>query len=216
MHIYGSLASPFVQRVLMAARAKGHEIAVVSPPGAGMQSSEFRAISPMGRVPVLELDSGEHLCESAALIGYLDDTLDGPALLPADPLARARVRELEALAIGEIAVGLRPIMAHVVFHRSDAPEVVAAAHATIALGLDALDRLIPDGPAVAPTLADCALVPVLGLARLIDPVANTWPAITRRERVANYFARALLHPIARRSIDEMEAGFAAIRARAAG
>lgn len=216
MHIYGSLASPFVQRVLMAARTKGHEIAVLPPPGDGMQSSEFRAISPMGRVPVLEMDSGEHLCESAAITGYIDDALDGPALLPADPLARARARELEALAVGEIAVGLRPIMAHIVFRRGDAPEVVAAARATIALGLDALDRLIPAGPAASATLADCALVPVLGLARLIDPVAATWAAVTERGHVANYFARALLHPVARRSIDEMEAAFAAIRARTAG
>ncbi|MBS0284014.1 MAG: glutathione S-transferase family protein [Proteobacteria bacterium] len=216
MHIYGSTASPFVQRALMAARAKGHEIGVQPPPGGAMQSPEFRAISPMGRVPVLELDSGQYLCESAAIVGYVDDALDGPALLPGDALDRARARELESLAVGEIGVGLRPIMLHVVFRRGDAPDVVAAARATIAHGLDALERLIPEGPAATPTRADCALVPMLALARLIDPAAGTWAAVAAHERVANYFARALLHPVARRSIDEMETGFAAILARMAG
>jgi len=216
MHIYGSTASPFVQRALMAARAKGHEIGVQPPPGGAMQSPEFRAISPMGRVPVLELDSGQHLCESAAIVGYVDDALDGPALLPGDALDRARVRELESLAVGEIGVGLRPIMLHVVFRRGDAPDAVAAARATIAHRLDALQRPIPDGPAAPPTRAECALVPTLALARLIDPAAGTWAAVAAHERVANYFARALLHPVARRSIDEMETGFAAILARMAG
>lgn len=64
MLIYGSGASPFVQRVLMAARAKGHELALEPPPGGHMRSPEFRAISPMGRIPLLRLDDGRHLCES--------------------------------------------------------------------------------------------------------------------------------------------------------
>ncbi len=215
MHIYGSTASPFVQRVLMAARAKGHDIAV-QPPLAGMQSPEFQAISPMGRIPVLALDDGGHLCESAAIVGYFDDTLDGPSLFPTDALARARVRELVSLAMGEVAVGLRPMMVHLVFRMSDAPDVVAAARATMENGLNAIEKLIPDGPAARPTPADCALVPVFALARIIDPMAGTWDMVKAHPRIAGYFARALEHPIARRSIDEMEAGFAAILARNAG
>jgi len=216
MHIYGSTASPFVQRVLMAARAKGHEIAVTPPLGGQMQSPEFQAISPMGRVPVLALDDGGHLCESAAIVGYFNETLDGPELFPTDALARARVRELVSLAIGEVGVGLRPLMVHLVFRMSDAPDVVAAARATIEKGLDAIEKLIPDAPAATPTPADCALVPILALARIVDPMTGTWKMVTAHPRIAGYFARALEHPIARRSIDEMEAGFAAILARNAG
>src|SRR5262245_5023637 len=53
---------------------------------------EFRAINPQKRVPALQLAGGEILLQSLALIDYLEETKPVPALLPADPLARARVR----------------------------------------------------------------------------------------------------------------------------
>jgi glutathione S-transferase len=44
--------------------------------------------NPDGRIPVLELDSGEHIPESGAILAYLSD---GTEFLPTDRLARARV-----------------------------------------------------------------------------------------------------------------------------
>ena len=44
--------------------------------------------NPALRVPTLELDSGEHLAESNAILWYLGD---GSEYVPADPLERARV-----------------------------------------------------------------------------------------------------------------------------
>jgi glutathione S-transferase len=46
------------------------------------------ARNPDGRIPVLELDSGEFLAESGAILLYL---AEGTEFLPTDPLARARV-----------------------------------------------------------------------------------------------------------------------------
>lgn len=218
MHLYGSLASPFVQRVLMTARAKGHELELRMPPGeGGMRSPEFQAISPMGRIPLLELDDGTHICESEAIAAYLDETLSGPALLPADALRRARVRELIALALLEVGTGLRPLMIHLVFKMGDAPDVVNAARAQLGKGLDALDRLIdragPWAMGEPLTAADCALVPVLGLAHVVDAQAGTATAVAERGALAAYYRRACAQPLARRSADEMAQGFAAILAR---
>jgi glutathione S-transferase len=44
--------------------------------------------NPALRVPTLELDGGEHLAESNAILWYL---ADGTVYIPADPLERARV-----------------------------------------------------------------------------------------------------------------------------
>ena len=53
------------------------------------RTPEFLAMNPQGRVPVLQLDSGESLYESNAILCYLAH--GSPDLLPHEPLQRARV-----------------------------------------------------------------------------------------------------------------------------
>ena len=55
------------------------------------RTERFLALSPMGQVPVIELDDGRALAQSNAIISYL---AEGSALLPSDPFQRARVNEL--------------------------------------------------------------------------------------------------------------------------
>jgi len=52
------------------------------------QTEEFRAISPTGTVPAIELENGHTLAESNAILTYL---AEGTAYLPDDALARAKV-----------------------------------------------------------------------------------------------------------------------------
>ena len=54
------------------------------------QSPEFQAKNPNGKIPLLELPSGEVLAESNAILNFL---AQGSAYLPDDALARARVLE---------------------------------------------------------------------------------------------------------------------------
>ena len=54
------------------------------------RTDEHFARNPDGRIPVLELDSGETIPESGAILLYL---AEGTPLLPADRLARARVHQ---------------------------------------------------------------------------------------------------------------------------
>jgi glutathione S-transferase len=49
---------------------------------------EYLAKNPSGRTPVLELDSGECLAESNAIVVYL---VEGTSLMPTDAIERARV-----------------------------------------------------------------------------------------------------------------------------
>ena len=55
-------------------------------------SDAHEALHPFSRMPVLEHD-GKFITESLAITGYLDETLDGPALQPADVDGRTRMRE---------------------------------------------------------------------------------------------------------------------------
>ncbi len=63
----------------------------------GEQRSEaFIKLNAQGLVPALEID-GYTLSQSLAIIEYLDEMRPDPALLPEDPVGRARVRALSMM-----------------------------------------------------------------------------------------------------------------------
>jgi glutathione S-transferase len=143
------------------------------------RSPEHLARNPFGRLPVLELADGTHLTESLVIIQYLEELHPDPPLIGSDPLARARVRELERIA--ELGV-LIPIARILHATRSPLglpanPEVAAYFRAVLPAALEVLDARLSDGrPFVAgarPTIADCTLAAALQFARFgsveIDP-----------------------------------------------
>lgn len=62
----------------------------------------YLAVNPQGLVPALILEDGTLLSQSLAIIEYLDETVPEPALLPSDPLGRARVRMLAQMIACEV------------------------------------------------------------------------------------------------------------------
>jgi glutathione S-transferase len=56
-------------------------------------SEDKLGATPLGKVPFIRVD-GQTLCESQVIVDYLEARYPQPALLPADPLAAAKVREL--------------------------------------------------------------------------------------------------------------------------
>lgn len=207
MKLYGFILSPFVQRVLIAARLKGHEIPVEPPPGGSIHSAEFAAISPMRRIPVLEDEGGWHLAESAPIIAYLDDTLSGPPLLPADPRARALARMISGLVDTEIGAGLRHFMRQTVFCLCSDAGQLDYGREQLALGLDAIERIGigEDGWAAGdvPGIADAALIPLLALAEIIETHFDGGDILTGRPGIAAYWSRARDSAIGRRTREEM-------------
>lgn len=80
---------PFVQRSVIALHQKGIAFTLthLNPQDT---PAWFKAISPLGKVPVLLVD-GTPLFESAVILEYLDEVYP-PSLHPADPLAKAQHR----------------------------------------------------------------------------------------------------------------------------
>ena len=76
----------------------GNGYAVEAEDGSGLV--EYRTINPEGRVPALAIGSGAErrfLTQAAAIVEYMEEEpslAGGPALLPTDPWARARVRQI--------------------------------------------------------------------------------------------------------------------------
>ena len=110
--------SPFVRRVAVSMQLLdfGYEHADWS---VGRDFDRIRAYNPLGRVPTLVLDDGEALCESAAILDYLDERV-GPAraLLPARGAQRREALRQMALAIGAAEKGREQVYEHA-FRPSD-------------------------------------------------------------------------------------------------
>jgi maleylacetoacetate isomerase len=73
---------------------------------AGEQRGEaFLKINPMGAIPALiDREAGANaqpLTQSLAILEFLDETFPSPALLPADPHGRARVRSIAAMCAAD-------------------------------------------------------------------------------------------------------------------
>ncbi len=88
MIVYGSSMSPYVRKVLAFASEKGIEVET-RPIGLGSDDPDFRAASPFGKIPALS-DGDFGISDSSAIVAYLDALKPGPALIPAEPKARAR------------------------------------------------------------------------------------------------------------------------------
>lgn len=106
MKLYSSPTSPFVRIVHIAALEKGLkdqiEFIAAREPEAGLDK-----LNPLDKIPTLITDDGETLIESRLIALYLDG-LGTPRLYPADPAARRRVLQQEAIILGVMdAVGLR-------------------------------------------------------------------------------------------------------------
>src|SRR5690349_24324375 len=100
MKLYDYFRSSAAYRLRIALNFKGiePERSFVHLRKGNQRAEEYLALNPQGLVPALELDDGHVLRQSLAIIDCLAETHPRPPLLPAQPLARARVRAI-ALAI---------------------------------------------------------------------------------------------------------------------
>ena len=105
--IHGVNASPFVRKVRVALLEKGidYELIPVVPFG---QTDEFKAISPLGKIPVLQ-DGDFILPDSSCIISYLEKTHPTPALYPADPKEMARALFYEEYSDSKLTDTLAPV-----------------------------------------------------------------------------------------------------------
>lgn len=96
---------PYVQRAVIALTEKGvaHERIYIDLTA---KPEWFKAISPLGKVPLLIVDEGTALFESAVICEYLEEAAPGARLHPEDPVERARHRawiEFASATLGSVA-----------------------------------------------------------------------------------------------------------------
>jgi glutathione S-transferase len=203
MHLYGGGLSPFVQRPLLAARAKGHDLPLEDFPG-GIKSDAYRALTPTARMPLL-VDGDFALPESQPIADYLDAVLPGPRLVPADARDAARMRLIIRLADLNIVPHLGAL-----FRGRDNPAGVGPAMAGLAEGLGFIEhfRASSDVFAVGSSfsLADAALIPLFFFFDAFDRGMNTGALVAANPGLAAWWQHAKATDVGARTIAEQAAG----------
>ncbi|MBI3453807.1 MAG: glutathione S-transferase family protein [Rhodospirillales bacterium] len=208
MKLYSLPLSPYAARVRGAIYAKGLPVEIATPPDGWRTSPEFRAINPMLRIPVLVLDDGASIPESAVIVEYLEDAYPGPALRPRSATALARVRLITAVADLYVMQAMMPV-----FHMADAATrdetAIKAQCAKLDTGLAQLDGLLDAGAYAHDgrlTTADVWLTPVRFSLDALLGFANLPTLLDRHKAVKAYAEVAKRDPVLGRIWNEMADG----------
>lgn len=122
------------------------------------RSTELLEKSPLGKVPFLVTDQGT-LCESQALIEYLEAAYPEKPLMPADPYAAAKVRELTIYMELHLELVARELYPQAFFGGQVSDETKARTEKLLKRGAAGFAKLAKFSPYIAGaefTAADCA------------------------------------------------------------
>ena len=205
MKLIGAIASPYVTRVVMFARLKGVDLPLESPPGGTPRSDEYLAMTPIGKIPSLEVD-GKILAESEVICEYIEDEYPEKSGLPANNLDRGTSRLIARLVDLYVAPHVGPMFRQLnPANRDEAAIKTAAAEFAKAFGY--VEHFMGDGPfcvGAEPTLGDCALAPHImlmkktvfaNLPQIVDPTEGN-------SRLAQWWTAIQENPICRETVEE--------------
>lgn len=201
MQLYDYFRSSAAYRVRIVANLKGIELEQVP---VNLVKGEQRSDTNLSRnaqglVPTLVTNDGESLTQSLAICEYLEECFPEPALLPSDPIARARVRALCQVIACEIhPLNNLRVLKHLTgeLGLSDDDKLAWYRH-WVRLGFDAVEAMLDASSEFChgdnPTLADVCLVPQVFNAERFECDLGPYPrirAVTERARALDAFARA--------------------------
>ncbi len=187
MKLYGFFRSGTSHRLRIALNLKGlaYETVAIDLRREQHAGAQYRALNPQGLVPTL--DTGEALLiQSPAILEWLEERYPQPALLPADPQGRARVRALAAIVGCDIhpVNNRRILQALRAEFGADEAAVQRWCERWIADGFDAIEALLAADASRGefcfgerPSLADVYLVPQVESARRFQVDVSRWPGI---------------------------------------
>lgn len=188
MKLYNFFRSGTSHRLRIALNLKGLPVEYIAVDLRTEQhlKDEFKAINPQQLVPAL-VDGQRVMIQSPAIIEWLEERHPTPALLPADPEQRARVRALAAIIGCDVhPINNRRILEYL-RHQLKADELAINAWCAtwISAGFDAYEALLAADKERGkfsfgnqPGLADVYLVPQVESARRFKVDMARWPLIS--------------------------------------
>lgn len=168
--VYGDPISTYVRSVRLSLAEKGvpHALKALDLVKGQHKEADHLSRHPWGKMPAFE-HAGHRFYETSAIMRYVDEAFDGPALMPSTPGERVRVNQvismLDSYGYAACITGIfiQRVLVPSLGGQTD-ESLVQAAQPQAALFLSELDRLLDGtdffgGPHVS--LADLHLLPVL-------------------------------------------------------
>lgn len=205
--------SPYSAKVRMQLYAMGVQDVEFDLP-ASFFMGKLAEYSPIGRIPVLEVDEGI-IPESEVIAEYLDDCYPAQSLLGDTPWVRSQVRLISRIADIYLMNNIFMVLPQI-DRKTRVEAITDLLTSQVKRGMGALERHIGEGSfAVGDKLtrADCTLVPALFLCERTVPMLDVENPILSTSRVAAYWQKIQDNEFAARVLDEMDRG---LRARQDG
>ena len=124
----------------------------------GGSGEALLAATPLAKIPFIRTEHGS-LCESQAIVDYLEAAYPTPALLPADPWQAAKVRELTTFIELHLELVVRELYPQAFFGGEVSAANAARVRKLLEKNIAGFKRLVRFAPYVAGatfTQADCA------------------------------------------------------------
>ncbi len=210
MELYGLIYSPYMARVVIAARHKKikHKITL---PKDGIKSPAFLKMNPLGKMPVMK-DGKTVLFESSVILEYLDAKFKKNRIIPAAAKAGAQVRLISAI----FAEYVQPAIFALFAQRDPAKRdmaVVEAKQAELNRFLDIAEGLLLAKPYAAGnklTHADCVAVPALFFLDIVGRLFGIQKPLGDRKKLSRYMAKARKDKLLGGVLKEMEQAIKAV------
>ena len=144
--LYGFPVSNYYNMVKLTLLEKGFEFEeVIAMPS---QENDFLSISPMGKIPCLEVKEGP-LSETNVIFDFLEDLSPDVPLYPEDPYQRAKVRELSKMIELYLELVVRQIYGVVLFGAPVDEALNAKVNEQLDKGVASLNRVLIFSPFAA-------------------------------------------------------------------
>jgi len=191
--------SSYVQKAKTAFYEKGIPFETKMIDGSEPVASEFAALWPIGRFPVI-VDDGRFVFEATGIIEYLEARFPETArLIPGDPLLAAEVRMWDRFFDNYVSTPQGRLVYMAIGREPDDEKGGAAWKSMLEISYALIDDRMADRTWAAGdsfSLADCAAAPALLYADWTHPIPERFAAVHAYRR------RLLARPSYARALDE--------------
>ena len=206
--LHGIPLSPFVRKVRVALFEKGvaHDLNPVVPLPPANDDPQFRAMSPLGKIPAYQ-DGDFAISDSSIILNYLDAVEPNPKLIPDDPQARARALWFEELGDSRLAEGVGPVFRERIVHPklmnlpTDEAVIQTALTETLPPLLAYLEGQLSDDEALVGGRFSIADIGICSMFRQFQMAGESVDA-AKYPKLAAYVERILARPSFKTAADE--------------